>query len=405
MITVISIIGVSLGVAVLIVVIAVMSGFDLEWRERMLGFNAHLNIYNASGSGIDHYEDLMKKISADPNVAGVSPFIRDKIVIKTEPTNGLASRVDGLFLLGVDPKTIGNVSVLPDSMRDGSFDLSDQGALVGREVARSMGLEVGSRIAVYTTRVLDKMVQQYQQHKTNAENFLPEEYTVRGVFDVGYPDYNSSIVAIALDDARDLEQYPPGMVWGLQVKLRDAFQADAVAQELEAKLGNGLEIRTWKQDSPAIFDALAVEKNMMFYILFFIMIVAAFGIINCQITFVVQKTREIGILKALGAGRGQVLWLFLSQSLVVGVLGVSLGFGLALAALHYRNEFLRLMRQLTHSNLLPSSIYQVYELPSSIQTGDVLLICGAALAACVLAGLFPAWKASRLQPVEALRHE
>jgi lipoprotein-releasing system permease protein len=144
---------------------------------------------------------------------------------------------------------------------------------------------------------------------------------------------------------------------------------------------------------------------MMFILLFFIMIVAAFGVVSSQITFVVQKTREIGILKALGASNGQVLALFLSQSVVVGILGVSLGFGLAMLALQYRNPFLRFMRDVTHTPLLPASIYNVYELPKSVETGDVLLICGTAFCACVLAGLFPAWKASRLQPVEALRHE
>jgi lipoprotein-releasing system permease protein len=189
------------------------------------------------------------------------------------------------------------------------------------------------------------------------------------------------------------------------VKLRDEFQAYAVALQLQAALKEPLRFVTWREDFPDIFDALAVEKNMMFILLFFIMIVAAFGIVNCQITFVVQKTREIGILKALGATNTQVLALFLSQSVVVGILGVGMGFGLAMLALAYRNEFLRFLREVTHTQLLPASIYQVYELPSSVETGDVLLICGTAFCACVLAGLFPAWKASRLQPVEALRHE
>ena len=169
--------------------------------------------------------------------------------------------------------------------------------------------------------------------------------------------------------------------------------------------GEWIGASTWRDEFPAIFGALAVEKNMMFYLLFFIMLVAAFGIVNCQITFVVQKTREIGILKALGATNGQVMWLFLSQSVVVGILGVGLGLGLAITALHYRNEFLQLMRNITHQELLPSSIYNVYDLPYSLQTGDVWWICGAAFCTCVLAGLFPAWKASRLPPVEALRHE
>ena len=198
---------------------------------------------------------------------------------------------------------------------------------------------------------------------------------------------------------------PEETAQALQVKLRDPFLAEAAAQQLQRTLGAGVEIYTWRQESPAIFNALAVEKNMMFYLLFFIMIVAAFGIVNCQITFVVQKTREIGILKALGASRRQILWIFLSQSIVVGVLGVGLGLGMALLALAYRNDFLDFMSKVTHMELLPASIYHVYDLPASIQLPDVALICGTAFVTCVLAGLFPAWKASRLQPVEALRHE
>ncbi len=402
-ITVISIVGVSLGVAVLIVVIAVMSGFDKEWRDRMLGFNAHLKVYGSDGSGLLHYQDLMKAIASNPNVLGISPFIRDKVLVKTEPANAGDSHMDAVLLLGMDAKTQGSVSVLPQSIVSGNFDLTDQGIVIGRDLARSLEVDVGERLAVYSGRNLQKAMP--TAGKTNIETVLPEEFTVRGIFDVGFPDYNAAIVVTSLEDSRELEQMPDDLITGLQVKLRDPFSAEAVAQQLRAKFGDTLEFRTWKQDSPAFFDALAVEKNMMFYILFFIMIVAAFGIVNCQITFVVQKTREIGILKALGASRAQVLWIFLSQSMVVAVLGVGLGFGVAVLALTYRNEFLRLMRDVTHTQLLPASIYQVYELPSSIQSGDVAVICGTAVAACVLAGLFPAWKASRLRPVEALRYE
>jgi lipoprotein-releasing system permease protein len=147
--------------------------------------------------------------------------------------------------------------------------------------------------------------------------------------------------------------------------------------------------------------ALLVEKNVMFYLLFFIMIVAAFGIMNSLITFVVQKTREIGMLKALGATRGQVLWLFLSQSLMVGVVGVVTGFGLGMLAVAYRNPFLHFMNRLTGFELFPASIYSFAELPALIIPGDIALICGSALIICVLAGLIPAWNAGRLQPVAA----
>jgi lipoprotein-releasing system permease protein len=257
-------------------------------------------------------------------------------------------------------------------------------------------------MALYSANSVEKM--QASIGKTNAEVFLAEDFTIHGIFDVGYPDYNSSIIVASLDDTRELQSMPEDSVQGLQVKLRDPFLADKVAEELTRTLKDNVSIYTWRQENSAVFDALAVEKNTMSYILFFIVIVAAFGIVNCQITFVVQKTREIGILKSLGASRRQILWLFLSQSIVVGALGVGLGFGMAMLALAYRNEFLEFMRRTTHMELVPASVYHVYDLPASIQGSDIAVICGAAFLICVLAGLFPAWKASRLQPVEALRY-
>jgi lipoprotein-releasing system permease protein len=402
-ITVISIIGVLLGVAVLIIVIAVMSGFDQEWRHTILGFNAHLKVYPADRDrSLGNYEALMRTISANPEVTGVSPFIRGQALLKTEPASG-AARQAAPVVFGVDQDTIGSVNVLPASMVSGSFDVKDKGLVVGRDFASNLGLGIGDRVAIYSVSSIEKM--QASIGKTNAEVVLPEDFTVRGVFDVGFPDYNSWFAVTSLEDSREILGTPEDTVQGLQVKIRHLFLADQVAQQLQNALGPGVDVVTWRQDSPAIFDALAVEKNMMFYLLFFIMIVAAFGIVNCQITFVVQKTREVGILKALGATRRQILWIFLSQSIVVGVLGVGLGLGAGLLALAYRNEFLELMRKVTHMELLPATIYHVYDLPASIQLPDVALICGTALVICILAGLFPAWTASRLQPVEALRHE
>jgi len=403
-ITVISIVGVLLGVAVLIIVIAVMSGFDQQWRDTIMGFNAHLKVYYSAGQdqSLTNYQGTLRTVEANPAVTGVSPFIRTRVLLKTEPDSG-EPRWDVLNLAGVDPDSVGKVSVLPRSMVAGSFDLADNGLLVGRDFASRMALDVGSRVAIYSPGSVAKM--QAGIGKTNAEVVLPEDFTIRGIFDVGSPDFNGMVIFTSLDDARNLLKMPENCVQGLQIKLSDPFLAEKVKGELEKILPGDLAVYTWFEESRDIFSALAVEKNTMFYVLFFIMIVAAFGIVNCQITFVVQKTREIGILKALGASGGQILWLFLSQSLVVAVLGVGLGFGAARLALAYRNEFLSFMRNVTHSDLLPASVYHVYDLPASIRTEDIAFICGTAFVTCVLAGLFPAWKASRLQPVEALRHE
>jgi lipoprotein-releasing system permease protein len=188
------------------------------------------------------------------------------------------------------------------------------------------------------------------------------------------------------------------------VMLKDPYQASLVRNQLEPALGNNLVVTTWTEDNSAML-AVLVEKNVMLYILFFIVIVAAFGITCTLITFVVLKTRDIGVMKALGATGRQIMWIFLSQSMVVSVLGVLFGLGFGMLAVVYRNPFLHLMRKLTGFELFPAKIYMLTELPARIMPGDIAIICGGSFVICLLAAAFPAWHASRLKPVEALRHE
>ena len=407
-ITLISILGVVLGVAVLIIVISVMSGFDKQLKDKILGFNSHMKVFSATGPSMTQYAQAAKKIASNKEVKGVAPVIMGPVLIETQPLTGETQKW-APWVRGIDPELESKVSNLPTSIKRGKFDVSNKGLLIGVELAIQLGLDVGDPIAVYTPRSfkrMEKTMKEMRENpKRNQEEFeLAEDYVVRGIFDVGHYEYNISTIVCSLEDAQDMYDMNDS-VNALLVMLNDPYQAEKVRSELKAVLGPNYRMRTWAEESSGILNALIVEKNVMFYILFFIVIVAAFGITSALITFVVQKTREIGMLKALGATSRQVMVIFLSQSLFVGVVGVILGFGLGMLAISYRNEFLHFMNRLTGFELFPASIYVFSELPALIVPLDIAIICGGSLIICVLAGLLPAWNAGRLQPVEALRHE
>jgi lipoprotein-releasing system permease protein len=399
-ITLISVLGVMLGVAVLIIVISVMSGFDQQLRDRILGFNTHLKIM-PYGETMKDYAAVARTVSSNANVTAVAPLIMGPVLVETQPAEG-APQVGAPWIRGVDPRIETNISVLPSSVKYGKFDVSDRGVLVGVEFARKMNLAVGDRIEIGSPSVLRKW-RESTRKQDGSVPVLPE-YEVRGIFDVGYYEYNLSIIVVSLQDAQDLYDLR-GQVQGAVVMVRDAYRAPFIAVELSKALGPNYRIYTWMEENSSLLEAVLVEKNVMFYVLFFIMIVAALCILSALITFVIQKTREIGMLKALGATDLQVGLLFLSQGAMVGAVGDLAGYGLGRLALAYRNEFLHFMRHATGFQLFPESIYGFPDLPALIVRGDILLICGSAWLICTLGGFIPAWRAGRLKPVEALRYE
>lgn len=400
-ITLISILGVMLGVAVLIIVISVMSGFDHDLREKVFGFNAHLKVLGRTDT-LHDYAYLTSQVASNRHVKGVAPFVLGQVLVETQPEYG-QKRVFAPAARGVLPQAEATVSSLPRSTVAGEFDVSHRGLVVGTTFAENMNLRVGDRVTVYSWKDLRQMKESHEQNREQA--ILPDDYTVRGIFDAGYYEFNASFVLTSLEDAQELfDLDETDTVHGLMVALRDPFRPQIAARELQQALGPDYRVTTWMEDSPLMM-AVLVEKNVMLYILFFIVIVAAFGITCTLITFIVMKTREIGLMKALGASNRQVMWVFLGQSLIVSVFGVIAGVAMGLTAIAYRNEFLELMRHLTGFQLFPAEIYGFSQLPALVIPSDVLIICGGSLVICLAAAAFPARHASKLNPVEALRHE
>ena len=400
-ITLISIIGVTLGVAVLIIVMSVMSGFDLMLRERLLNFNYHIKVFTENRV-MNNYNEVREKLLQNKVVKGVAPFVVGPVLIETQPDEGLP-QIDTPFVRGVDIELEQTVSSLvsSNSLVQGEMDLNG-GILVGSEIRSRLNLKVGDYIAVHSARSFHRIRE--AQEKDKEIVLLPDDFEVRGVIDVDFYDYNANFMLTSLQNAQDL--YDLGdAVHGLGVRLEDASFAEITRQQLLGVLPSGLVVRTWEDENSHLLEALRVERNVMFYLLFFVMIVAAFCITSSQITFVVQRTPEIGTLNALGATGGQIMRVFLSQSLVVALLGLTFGFGLGLLALEFRNEFLLLMRELTGFEIFPASIYGFQALPAEIVPGDLLKIGIGSFIICLLAGILPAWNASRLRPVEAFRHE
>ena len=398
-ITIISILGVMLGVAVLMIVIAVMSGFDREWREKILSANAHMKVTGARGITYD-YKRLMPIIARNPRVKGVSPFIITQVMLQTQPADTNENPlISGPILRGVDPETEGQVSVLPRSIIRGEFDVSGHGIVIGSTLAHELHLEVGDHVAILSAKTLAT----WQKARSKPE-VVPDDFTVRGIFNVGFDDFDRMMIVSSLESAQDIQNLD-GQVHGLHVMLRDPFEADQARNELQRDLGGNYRIILWTEENDVIFGALATEKTMMYVILFVVMIVAAFAIVNSEITFAVNKIKEVGLLKALGASNRQVMWIFFGHSIAIGVFGVGLGFALGLFFLKNLNNILHMVRQKIGFDLLPPAIYKITEVPYQLLVQDVAIICGGSFLICILAGLLPAWKASRMEPVEALRNE
>lgn len=392
-ITFLSVGGVTLAVMVLIVVLAVMAGFERELRDKVIGFNAHLVVGN--GEILRDVATRQAEVASKPGVIGVAPFVSGPVIVNCR------DKITTPILRGVDIEAEEKIIPLKKYIIAGESNLDGESVLVGREWAARNGVFVGDKILVYAPRQLESL---RQSGSGSQSVVLPTELVITGVFQTGLFDYDLNFLVTSLANAQYLYNLSDG-VHGLAVRVTDPMQVDALKKTLNDHWVYPLQARTWMDQNRPLFAAIATERVAMAFVLFFIMIVAAFGLCSTLITITVQKTAEIGLLKALGASDGQVRGAFVAHGLIVGIIGAVSGVMLAGVTLFYRNDFRFFLAQKFGINIFSADIYQFAQIPSEISPALVFVIASAGVLVCVLAALIPAQAAANLPPAQALRHE
>ncbi len=405
-ITLISILGVTLGIMVLILVISVMTGFEQELRRKVIGFDPHVVV--TSGGVLEDWEKTAADVKNDPEVVAAAPFVLGPVIAQYQ-NRRLAPKIRG-----VDPERERGVVDITPFIIEGEYDLEGSKTIVGSELARELGVSVGEKLTIFSPGNFKEILNEIERlEKTGGKPediaslkqlILPTELEVTGIFESGRYLYDSEFLIVPLHIGQELYNLGPA-AHGLAVKTKDPYLADKVRNDLNSRLESPAYAMSWMDMNKQIFDAIRMERQVMFFILMFIILVAAFGIMNTLITVTVQKTREIGVMKALGARTNQIVGVFLAQGMVVGVFGTAIGLGLGISLTQYRNEANHFLSRTLGVEVFPASVYQFSEIPAEIVASDVAIICLSAFVICSVAALIPAWFAARLDPVKALRHE
>ena len=387
----ISIAGVSLGVFALIVVLSVMNGFGNELRNRTLSMTSHATV-----TGLDGYLSDWRQTSElaikQPKVEAAAPYIAKEVML----SNG--RRVGGSLVRGVMPELEKNVSLIESKMVSGSLsDLKpgEYGIVLGRELANSLGVYEGDRITVITP-----------QATITAVGVTPRlrRFKVVGVFEVGMNQYDSAMSYMHIEDAGKLFRLKD-KVTGVRLRLTDLFEAPAISRDLDRVFGEEFWVRDWTRQHRNFFKALRTEKTVMFIILLMVVAVAALNIVSTLMMTVTDKESDIAILRALGMTPGSIMTIFLIQGAVIGLFGTLIGVALGVPVALNVFEIVSWLEQVFSTDFLPADVYYISDVVADVRAEDVLTYAIAAFTITILATIYPAWKASRTLPAEALRHE
>jgi len=389
-ISLISMTGIALGVAALIVVLSVMNGFQKEVRDRMLSVLSHIEVYDASGAMQD-WQSVARQAFQNKEVIGAAPYVAAQAMMTRDDV------VRGVVIRGVLPQEEPKVSDVAGQIKQGSFNDLKAGEfniVLGGELARSLRVGVGDKVTLIAP-----------QGQVTPAGVLPrlKQFTVVGIFEAGHYEFDSSLAFIQMDDAEKMFRLDAPS--GVRLRLKDMLQAPQVAAQLANTLTGNLYLRDWSQQNSNWFAAVKTEKRMMFIILTLIIAVAAFNLVSTLVMTVTEKQADIAILRTLGASPASIMKIFVIQGALVGLIGTALGVGFGVLVALNIDVIVPAIEHLLHVQFLPKSVYVISELPSDLVWSDVWTIGALSVVLAFLATLYPSWAAARVKPAEALRYE
>ena len=387
----VSMLGIALGVAALIIVLSVMNGFQKEVRNRMLSVVAHVEIYAADGNALPDWRATAAEARRNPQVLGAAPFVAAQALIARGET------MRGAIVRGISPDDEATVTDLGARLHASLFSRLTPGSwniALGAELARALGVRPGDMITLVAPG-----------GQLTPAGVVPrlKQFTLVGTFDTGHYEYDSALALIDVDDAARLFRVEGPT--GVQLRLKDLNQAREVAAELQTRLGPSVDVTDWTRTNRNWFAAVQLEKRLMFIILTLIVAVAAFNLVSTLVMTVTDKRADIAILRTLGASPRSVMAIFMVQGAAAGVIGTASGVVLGLLVAFNIDVIVPAIERLLHTSFLPGSIYLISTMPSDPQRGDIVPIAAISLALAFVATIYPSWRASRMQPAEALRYE